>query len=289
MADYTVAWLTPLYFEAGAALAMFDEYHGVPSHKAPGQTIQYHLGRMGQHNVAIAGFPAGEVGISVAASIAAELMRDFPNLEVGLLVGIAAGIPSAERDVRLGDVVVAVPTGNNSGVMGYDLVNIEPEEIVLKQWQNASHPSLRSAITNIRARSTHPNNVALRGNGFLSDLEKFQRTLFERPLTGPPTRSSPQRSTRRSGDSPIVHYGCILSGNAVIKSAKVRDAMSKPNKAVASEMEAAGMMNRLPVPVIRGTSDFADAEKNDEWQFYAEATAAAYAKKLTLSLAPFSC
>ncbi|KUL85623.1 hypothetical protein ZTR_08890 [Talaromyces verruculosus] len=96
MRDYTVAWLTPLYFEAGAALAMFDEYHGVPNHRAPGQTIQYHLGRMGQHNVAIAGFPAGEVGIGVAASMATEVTWDFPNLEIGLLVGIAAGIPWPE-------------------------------------------------------------------------------------------------------------------------------------------------------------------------------------------------
>jgi nucleoside phosphorylase len=282
--DYTVAWLTPLYFEAGAALAMFDEYHGVPN-RAPGQTIQYHLGRMGQHNVAIAGFPAGEVGIGVAASMAAEVRRDFPNLEIGLLVGIAAGIPSPERDIRLGDVVVAVPTGNNSGIIGYDLVNIEPEEIRPKQWQDASHPSLRSAISSLRARSTHPSSGVLGGNGFLSHLQKFQRTLFERPSARPPSRSSP-RSTRQSEDSPIVHYGCILSGNAVIKSAEVRDDIAKPNNAVAIEMEAAGVMNRLPVAVIRGISDFADAEKNDEWQFYAAATAAAYAKELMLSLAP---
>lgn len=284
MMNYTVAWITPLYFEAGAALAMLDDYHGVPN-RSPGQTIQYHLGRMGQHYVAIAGFPEGEVGIGVAASIAAEVKRDFPNLQLGILVGIAAGIPSPERDIRLGDVVVAVPTGNNAGVVGYDLVNIEPERISGKQWQDATHPALRSGISTLRARSTLPGSDIFKENTFLSHLEKFQQTLFERPASPPPTGFSPNIS-RESGDCPIVHYGCILSGNKVIKSAKLRDEMAKSDNAIAIEMEAAGVMNRLPVAVIRGISDFADAEKNDEWQFYAAATAAAYAKQLMLSLSP---
>jgi nucleoside phosphorylase len=49
-------------------------------------------------------------------------------------------------------------------------------------------------------------------------------------------------------------------------------------------MEAAGMMNSLPVGVIRGISDWADSEKNDVWQEYAAATAAAVAKELLACL-----
>ena len=62
--------------------------------------------------------------------------------------------------------------------------------------------------------------------------------------------------------------------------------MRKKYNAIAIEMEAAGMMNRFPVAVIRGISDSADAEKNDEWQFYAAATAAAYAKELLMCMTP---
>jgi nucleoside phosphorylase len=51
-------------------------------------------------------------------------------------------------------------------------------------------------------------------------------------------------------------------------------------------MEAAGIMNKLPVWVIRGISDFAEAEKTDEWQMYAAATAAAYAKEIVICLRP---
>ena len=46
------------------------------------------------------------------------------------------------------------------------------------------------------------------------------------------------------------------------------------------EMEAAGLMNTFPCLVIRGICDYSDSHKNKDWQAYAAATAAAYAKEL---------
>jgi nucleoside phosphorylase len=46
------------------------------------------------------------------------------------------------------------------------------------------------------------------------------------------------------------------------------------------EMEAAGLMDRCSCLVIRGICDYCDTHKNDRWQGYAAATAAAYAKEL---------
>ena len=51
------------------------------------------------------------------------------------------------------------------------------------------------------------------------------------------------------------------------------------------EMEAAGLMNNFPCLVVRGICDYADSHKNKQWQPYAAATAAAYAKEL-LSVIP---
>lgn len=39
-------------------------------------------------------------------------------------------------------------------------------------------------------------------------------------------------------------------------------------------------MNNFPCVVIRGISDYADSHKNNHWQQYAAATAAACAKEL---------
>jgi nucleoside phosphorylase len=39
-------------------------------------------------------------------------------------------------------------------------------------------------------------------------------------------------------------------------------------------------MNNFPCLVIRGICDYSDSHKNDQWQKYAAATAAAYTKEL---------
>jgi len=46
------------------------------------------------------------------------------------------------------------------------------------------------------------------------------------------------------------------------------------------EMEAAGLMDNFPCLVVRGICDYADSHKNNLWQGYAAAMAAAYAKEL---------
>jgi hypothetical protein len=49
---------------------------------------------------------------------------------------------------------------------------------------------------------------------------------------------------------------------------------------------AADLMNDFPCIVIRGIWDYADAHKNDVWQEYAAATAAAFAKELLSIVKP---
>lgn len=76
---------------------------------------------------------------------------------------------------------------------------------------------------------------------------------------------------------PYIFYGTIASGNQVIKDARKRDIFSEY---LCFETEAAGLMNDFPCLVIRGICDYCDSHKNDQWQRYAAATAAAYAKEL---------
>lgn len=87
---------------------------------------------------------------------------------------------------------------------------------------------------------------------------------------------------RRDTIDPEIHYGVIASGNTLVKDARTRDkiAESAGKECICVEMEAAGLMDRFPCLVIRGICDYADSHKNDRWQRYAAATAAAYAKEL---------
>jgi hypothetical protein len=71
----------------------------------------------------IACLPSGEYGIASATTVAMNMLSSFQSVNIGLLEGIGGGIPSHTRDIRLGDVVVGVPTSSNThgGVIQYDL------------------------------------------------------------------------------------------------------------------------------------------------------------------------
>ncbi|EAU36770.1 conserved hypothetical protein [Aspergillus terreus NIH2624] len=83
--------------------------------------------------------------------------------------------------------------------------------------------------------------------------------------------------TRSRHGNTRVHYGLIASGNQVVKDAGFRDSLNESlgGNVLCVEMEAAGVMNDFPCLVIRGICDYADSRKNDRWQEYAAAVAAA--------------
>jgi hypothetical protein len=84
----------------------------------------------------------------------------------------------------------------------------------------------------------------------------------------------------RESDDPVVHYGLIASGNAVMKSAQRRDELRDVWNVSCFEMEAAGLMDDFPCVIIRGICDYSDDHKNKVWQPYSAVVAAAYAKDL---------
>ncbi|KAI5247735.1 hypothetical protein E4T43_01668 [Aureobasidium subglaciale] len=86
----------------------------------------------------------------------------------------------------------------------------------------------------------------------------------------------------RKSTRPRIHYGVIASGNMLVKDACLRDKIADitGEHCLRLEMEASGLMNGFPCLVIRGICDYADSHKNDRWQNYAAATAAAFAKEL---------
>jgi nucleoside phosphorylase len=104
--DYKVGWVCALPVELAAAQEMLDEEHDTPLSDAHDTNI-YTCGRVGEHNVVIACLPKGRPGTSSAAAVAVQMNMAFPSTRFGLMVGIGGGVPSAEADIRLGDVVVS--------------------------------------------------------------------------------------------------------------------------------------------------------------------------------------
>jgi nucleoside phosphorylase len=74
---------------------------------------------------------------------------------------------------------------------------------------------------------------------------------------------------------PAIHFGLVASGDTVMKSGQDRDEIAAKEHVIAFEMEGAGVWDNLPCVVIKGVCDYADSHKNEKWQNYAAATAAA--------------
>lgn len=99
--DCTIVWLCPLEVELRAAIAMLDNvFEDIPP-RARGQNVVYTIGKIANHTLAIVGYYQ-EHGLAVSGSIVAEVIRDLPNLEIELLVGIAGGIPSKQGHTARG-------------------------------------------------------------------------------------------------------------------------------------------------------------------------------------------
>ena len=90
----------------------------------------------------------------------------------------------------------------------------------------------------------------------------------------------------RTPDIPVVHYGLVGSANQVMRHGVTREKLRQERGILCFEMEAAGLMDNFPCLVIRGICDYSDTHKNKDWQPYAAATAAAYAKELLGVITP---
>lgn len=81
------------------------------------------------------------------------MMRTFSeSLRIGLMVGIGGGAPSAEHDIRLGDVVVSHPEGSHSGVIQHDMGKISKDSKIQRTGSLNSPPkSLLNALAQMKA------------------------------------------------------------------------------------------------------------------------------------------
>lgn len=301
--DYQIGWICALEKETAAAMAMLDEEYDVLEGQYVDDHNSYVLGRIHKHNVVIASMPGD--GVVSAARVATDMVRTFPKLRFGLMVGIGGGIPNLAQgmDIRLGDVVVSTPDKTWGGVVQYDHGKAEDGgAFTLKGQLNQPPELLLGTLNQLRARhlvkgSKTPEYIAqaVRNN------PRLQRQGFLRPETADTLvcagcgvyvddvssscEAFHQREPRDNLD-PVIHYGNIASGNVVVKDALKRDKLRDHFNALCVEMEAAGLMNSFPCLVIRGICDYADRHKNDEWHQYAAMTAAAYTKEFLYWISP---
>ncbi|KAL7919066.1 nucleoside phosphorylase domain-containing protein [Trichoderma austrokoningii] len=306
--NYTVGWICAISTERVAAEVFLDEEHDPPEYVSSQDNNDYTLGKIGKHNVVIAVLPDGEYGIASAASVARDMLHSFPNIRIGLMVGIGGGAPSTKHDIRLGDVVVSAPRNGNGGVFQYDFGKTIQDQSFQQTGLLSQPPMLlRTAISGIQAlykRKGHRLKETI--DNILQEYPRL-RQEYDRPSANSDTlyisavihekscvdvcsddlSNIVSRIERTENeDNPAIHYGIIASANQLMKDAIVRDKLIAEKDILCFDMEAAGLMNHFPCLVIRGICDYSDSHKNNKWQGYASMTAAAYAKDLLLRIAP---
>ena len=310
--DYTVGWICAVSTEYVAAQAFLDDRHDEPEYVSQNDNNDYTLGQVGKHNVVIAVLPDGEYGTSSAAIVARDMLHSFPNVRIGLMVGIGGGAPSQRHDIRLGDIVVSAPRDRKGGVFQYDFgKTIQDQSFRPAGFLNQPPTVLRAAVSGLKAKyESEGHGIEEAINDTLEKKPKL-RKKYKRPdpssdrlyqsgvihplndvascavICGDNLSNLILRPERTEDeDNPAIHYGLIASANQLMKDAMVRDKLAAEKDVLCFEMEAAGLMNHFPCLVIRGICDYSDSHKNKEWQGYAAMAAAAYAKDLLCRIHP---
>lgn len=298
--DYMVGWVCALPFEMAAARGMLDEIHEDLQEQDPSDHNSYILGQIHNHNVVIASLPAGIYGIAPAAMVAKDMLRTFRSIRFGLMVGIGGAAPSQAYDIRLGDVVVSQPSGTNGGVIQYDRgKTIQDGEFQRTGALNSPPTVLLIALGRLQAE--HEASFSKIPLYLTEMVEKYPKMKKEYTYEGASNdclynaeykhpgssstcehcdRSQEVRRDPREDTDPQIHYGTVASSNQVMKHGATRERLRKELDVLCFEMETAGLMSDFPCLVIRGICDYSDSHKNEKWQKYAAATAAAFAKEL---------
>ncbi|KAL8365095.1 hypothetical protein RB595_004086 [Gaeumannomyces hyphopodioides] len=301
--QYSIGWISAIPTELVAAELFLDgPAHSPLEHIDPRDTNSYTLGRMGRHNVVMACLPDGMYGETAAAAVAKDMLRSFPNIRIGLMVGIGGGAPSKRHDIRLGDVVISRAGGGKGGVLQYDYGKaIQDQDYKLTGFLNQPPSTIQTAVTSLLEfsrplatsdRLYKSDFVHLNSEGTCQDLcGDDPERLVTRPERdedddAEEEEQPDEEDAADADDFAVIHYGLIASANTLMKDAKLRDELAAAHDILCFEMEAAGLMNNFPCLVIRGICDYSDSHKNKQWQGFAAMMAAAYAKALLDIIVP---
>jgi nucleoside phosphorylase len=184
---------------------------------------------------------------NVQAATAVTQAIDVWNPSAIILTGIMGGIEGSER--LLGDLIVA------EQIVGYEFGKIKEAEMER------------------RFEALRPDHLL---------VEKARNFPQKKWALDPTTISRPDGTSERVISK--VHFGVVASGEKVIADTiTIPELTASWTKLIGVEMEGFGTAQSVyqsePTPkmlMVKGICDWADPDKNDEWQKYAADIAAAY-------------
>lgn len=183
--DYTIGWIAALPLEEKAARLVLNDDYQILSQVPLGDINRYVLGAINEHKIVLAVMPDGEYGKSSALSVATHMLRTFPNIRVGFMVGVGGGAPSRDNDIRMGDVVVSRKGDGKGGVFEFDYgKKHQAKSFEFTSHLNSIPPAVMNAITGLRSLDlSRSNRISQEINEILAQdrILPNVRAEFERP------------------------------------------------------------------------------------------------------------
>ena len=185
--DYRITVMCALKIESNAVEAMFDENweKKVKYPKPEGDSNAYRMGRIGVHNVVLAYMPG--IGKANSAKMANSFSTTFPEIRLGLVVGICGGAPfvrehhSHPRDIPvwLGDIIISTQ------VIQYDLGHLYSDELrtmdTLENTLGRPNNEIRSFLRSVEGFRGH-GELLEETWGYLesfSEVKKFEKPEYQ--------------------------------------------------------------------------------------------------------------
>ena len=243
----------------------------------------------GEHCVVLC---LADMGNNQASSRATLLLEHFPDIDSIIMVGIAGGIPYPEKSdehVRLGDLVIS----NQKGVIQYDFVKETFQENIDRHLPRPPSAALLEGVRLLEAEELEGKRPWLQfiESALLPPGEKrpSDQTDILVSSTNPEEKIEHPADRKRKKGEPRVFIDPIASANTLLKNPIKRDQLRDKFGVKAVEMESSGIADATwnhdkGYLVVRGICDYCDINKNDLWQPYAAAVAAAYTRALLESM-----
>ncbi len=235
-----------------------------------------------------------DMGNNSAAIRATRLTDHCRNVRHIIMTGIAGAVPfptRPEHHVRLGDLVIS----DKNGVIQYDFDKETPFEV---QHRNPPRPPGAALIEAVRWLQAEELRGKRPWDDVAAEAIRNLRAGWERPdntfdqLKDDIHASAPiphPFDRDRLAGKPRVFYGPIASANKLLKNPAKRDMLRDTFHVKAVEMEGSGIADAAwnmgtGYLVIRGTCDYCNPDKGDNWHKYAAVIAAAYTRCLIENL-----
>jgi nucleoside phosphorylase len=306
--DYIVGWVCALPLVATAAEAMLDSVHpdGPLDMDITGD-IKFVFGRLNGYDIVLAHPTPGNQQTILAVEIVEQIRVAFKSIRFILLIGLGGGVPHTKEKISLGDVVVGRPEPGRSGLVLYEGGQVH--------WNNDdtgnahSEGSFEKPSSSLLTATRKVEMNSILGN---SHMRTYMNTIIDKHPTifAPPelqkggtvgaqdedgdVKCSDERGELNEDHTqtwqantdrlPKVHYGLVASSRHPLRDSKTRDSLAADHGILCFETEAFGLPDNGRIQVIRGICGYSDSSFTDEWQGYAAATAAAYARELLMSM-----